>query len=389
MMVETMNRPEIRFKGFNKEWSLSKLRDISDINGGGTPSTSIKEYWGGDIDWYSPTEIGKTAFANGSVKKITPLGLEKSSAKILPANKTVLFTSRAGIGDMAILLKDGATNQGFQSFVLKSGNEPYFVYSAGTLIKKYALKFASGSTFLEISSKQLGNIDLYVPDTKEQSKIGSYFQNLDKLITLHKKKHDKLVNIKKAMLEKMFPQNGADVPEIRFKEFSGAWEEKKLGEIFSYERPNNYIVKTVEYSDDYKTPVLTANKAFILGFTNETNTFNEPSIIFDDFTLDCKYVDFPYMVKSSALKILTIKDENENDLVFAYNLLNSTKFEIMGHARHYISIVQPTIILVPKADEQKKIAGYFSNLDKLITMQQEELEKLKNIKKACLEKMFV
>ncbi|MCP4051396.1 MAG: restriction endonuclease subunit S [bacterium] len=196
--------PEIRFKGFTGTWNLSKLRDIADITGGGTPGTNIKEYWDGDIDWYSPTEIGNAMYANGSIKKITSLGLEKSSAKILPAYKTVLFTSRAGIGDMAILERDGATNQGFQSLVLKNGYEAYFIYSAGSLIKKYALKYASGSTFLEISSKQLGNMDIYVPEIKEQSKIGEYFQNLDNLITLHQKELKKLKNIKKACLEKMF-----------------------------------------------------------------------------------------------------------------------------------------------------------------------------------------
>ena len=230
-MGEKNNIPQIRFKGFAENWKITKLNNISDIIGGGTPSTNVPEYWDGDIDWYSPTEIGDKVFATGSVKKITSLGLEKSSAKILPKRKTVLFTSRAGIGDMAILNKDGATNQGFQSLVLKNGIEPYFIYTAGHLIKKYALKHASGSTFLEVSGKQLGEMNLLIPTECEQSKIGTYFQNLDKLITLQQQKHDKLVTLKKAMLDKMFPKEGADVPEIRFKGFEGVWEEKKLGDV--------------------------------------------------------------------------------------------------------------------------------------------------------------
>ena len=196
--------PEIRFKDFDENWERTKLNNISDIIGGGTPSTTFSEYWNGDIDWYSPTEIGDKIYATGSVKKITSLGLENSSAKILPKNKTILFTSRAGIGDMALLSKDGATNQGFQSFVLKNGIDPYFIYTAGHLIKKYALKHASGSTFLEISGKQLGEMDLLIPSECEQSQIGSYFQNLDKLISLHQQEIQKLKNIKKACLEKMF-----------------------------------------------------------------------------------------------------------------------------------------------------------------------------------------
>ena len=195
--------PEIRFKGFDKTWEIQKLSDIADIIGGGTPSTINQEYWGGKIDWYSPTEIGSETYAKGSRKRITPLGLENCSAKILPADKTILFTSRAGIGDMAILKKDGATNQGFQSLVLNKETNPYFIYAYGHLIKKYALKHASGSTFLEISGKVLGKMDIRIPSPDEQVIIGEYFKNIDILITHYRKEFEKLQKIKKACFEKM------------------------------------------------------------------------------------------------------------------------------------------------------------------------------------------
>lgn len=199
------NVPEIRIAGFTDVWEQRELgEDVADITGGGTPSTSNPAYWGGDIDWYSPTEIGEKVYANGSGKKITELGLQKSSAKILPAGKTILFTSRAGIGDMAILQRSGATSQGFQSLVLKDGYDTYFIYSMGHLIKQYAEKHSSGSTFLEISGKTLGMMKIKVPLTDEQIQIGSFFKHLDNLITLHQRKLEKLKNIKKAMLEKMF-----------------------------------------------------------------------------------------------------------------------------------------------------------------------------------------
>jgi type I restriction enzyme S subunit len=197
--------PEIRFKDFEGAWEERRLGDeVADIVGGGTPNTFEPSYWNGDIDWYSPTEIGNEVFVNGSVKKITELGLKNSSAKLLPANKTILFTSRAGIGNMAILKRIGATNQGFQSLVLKDGYETYFIYSMGHLIKEFADRNSSGSTFLEISGKMLGKMVLRVPSVKEQKKIGNYFQNLDKLITLHQTELAKLNNLKKACLEKMF-----------------------------------------------------------------------------------------------------------------------------------------------------------------------------------------
>lgn len=197
--------PEIRFKGFIGEWEEKELgSDIAEIIGGGTPSTSIAEFWDGDIDWYSPTEIGRSVYADSSQKKITALGLESSSAKILPAWKTVLFTSRAGIGDMAILAKPGATNQGFQSLIIKEGYSPYFIYSARNKIKEFALKHASGSTFLEISGKQLGRMRLFIPCNEEQTAIGNYFQKLDRLISQHQNQITKLNNIKQACLSKMF-----------------------------------------------------------------------------------------------------------------------------------------------------------------------------------------
>ncbi|MXT33210.1 restriction endonuclease subunit S, partial [Serratia marcescens] len=197
--------PEIRFKGFSGVWEEKMLgTDIAEIIGGGTPSTSISEFWDGDIDWYSPTEIGENVYAEGSQKKITPLGLKSCSAKILPAGNTVLFTSRAGIGDMAILTKPGSTNQGFQSLIVKGGYSPYFIFSAGKQIKDFALKHASGSTFLEISGKQLGRMKILMPSLEEQTAIGNYFKKLDNLINQYQQQITKLNKIKQACLSKMF-----------------------------------------------------------------------------------------------------------------------------------------------------------------------------------------
>lgn len=178
-------------------------------------------------------------------------------------------------------------------------------------------------------------------------------------------------------------------PRLRFKGFTEAWEQRKIGSFFNYCRPDAYIVKSDKYNDEAKTPVLTANKAFVLGYTNENRTFDYPCIIFDDFTLDCKFVDFSFMVKSSAMKILTLKDEKNDDLYFSYNLLSSAKIEMLGHARHYISIVQPTSVYAPKLEEQKKISSMFKNMDSLITLHQRKCEKLKNLKKSLLERMFI
>lgn len=201
---EGMEEPAIRLKEFSGSWKRHKLSDIADIIGGGTPNTDVPEYWDGDIDWYSPTDIGNNVYLNCATKKITKLGLKKSSARILPANKTILFTSRAGIGNMAILQKAGATNQGFQSLVIHDGYDIYFIYSAGCLIKKYALSNASGSTFLEISPTVLGNMEIMIPDEKEQKAIGNYFRQLDHHIYLYQQELSKIEKLKIALIDKMF-----------------------------------------------------------------------------------------------------------------------------------------------------------------------------------------
>ena len=196
--------PEIRFAGFTDPWEQRKLGEIAEVVGGGTPSTDIESYWDGDIDWYSPAELGDAVYADSSVRKITLSGYQSCSATMLPAGKTILFTSRAGIGNTAILRRSGCTNQGFQSLVINDETDVYFVYSMSGQIKKYAEQKASGSTFLEISGKALAAGRFAFPSLDEQRLIGAFFDRLDSLITLHQRKLELLRNIKKSMLDKMF-----------------------------------------------------------------------------------------------------------------------------------------------------------------------------------------
>ena len=197
--------PKLRFKGFKDDWEQRKLGEVADIIGGSTPSTAISEYWDGDIDWYAPAEITDQIFVNSSQKKITTEGLNNSSAKMLPVG-TVLFTSRAGIGKTAILTKEGCTNQGFQSIIPhKDELDSYFIFSLTDELKRYGETVGAGSTFVEVSGKQMANMTISIPATMgEQRQIGTYFRNLDHLITLHQRKLEKLKIIKKSFLEKMF-----------------------------------------------------------------------------------------------------------------------------------------------------------------------------------------
>ena len=240
----------------------------------------------------------------------------------------------------------------------------------------------------------LKEVETTVPSKAEQQAIGSFFSRLDSLITLHQRKYDKLVIFKKSMLEKMFPKDGESVPEIRFAGFTDPWEQRKLGELFDYEQPQPYIVRGTEYDDSFPTPVLTAGQSFVLGYTNEKQGIKmaspeHPVIIFDDFTTSSHFVDFPFKVKSSAIKLLTLRDKNE-DIHFAYQVLQNIAYTPVSHERHWISKFATFATLMPECKSEMQAIGHFmSNLDGLITLHQRKLELLQNIKKSLLDKMFV
>ena len=154
-----------------------------------------------------------------------------------------------------------------------------------------------------------------------------------------------------------------------------AWEQRKLGELFDYEQPQPYIVRGTEYDDSFPTPVLTAGQSFVLGYTNEKQGIKmaspeHPVIIFDDFTTSSHFVDFPFKVKSSAIKLLTLRDKNE-DIHFAYQVLQNIAYTPVSHERHWISKFATFATLMPECKSEMQAIGHFmSNLDGLITLHQ-------------------
>ncbi|MBZ4030953.1 restriction endonuclease subunit S [Ligilactobacillus salivarius] len=196
--------PNLRFKQFNDKWKYKKLGEVADIVSGGTPDTTKRDYWNGSINWYTPAEVGNKIFVGGSQRKITNIGLENSSAKILPVG-TVLFTSRAGIGKTAILKEKGSTNQGFQSIVPKKKSlDSYFIFSMSNILKKYGESHGAGSTFLEISGKELAKARISLPSITEQKNISKVLFKLDTIITLQKQEIDNLKKLKQFLLQNMF-----------------------------------------------------------------------------------------------------------------------------------------------------------------------------------------
>ena len=393
-MTKKSDAPAIRFKGFSDAWEQRKLGDIADIVGGGTPSTGNQSYWDGDIDWYAPAEIADQIYANSSQKKITGLGYENSSAKMLPPG-TVLFTSRAGIGKTAILTRKGCTNQGFQSIVPHRGElDSYFIFSRTEELKRYGELVGAGSTFVEVSGKQMAVMELMMPPTmREQQTIGGFFQQLDNLITLHQRKFEKLTNVKKSMLEKMFPQNGSSYPEIRFKGFTDPWEQRKVQDVAD-RFDNLRIPVAANLRVHGTTPYYGANgiQDYVEGFTHD----GEFVLVAEDGANDLKNypvkcVNGRIWVNNHAHVLQGKAGISDNSfLAFAISQSDIESLLVGGsRAKLNAETLMSIEFKLPCLQEQYRIGEYLAQLDHLITLHQRELEKLQNIKKSMLEKMFV
>mgnify|MGYP000313305342 FL=1 len=337
-----MGKPKIRFKGYNEDWEQRKLGELAEIVGGGTPSTSVDSYWDGDIDWYAPAEIGEQIYLESSQRKITEEGLTKSSAKILPIG-TVLFTSRAGIGKTAILLKEGCTNQGFQSIVPnKEKLDSYFIFTRSEELKRYGETVGAGSTFVEVSGKQMANMELMMPKTMpEQQQIGEYFANLDHLITLH---HRECVILRKTKVND--------------------WEQRKLGDIIEVCSGRDY-----KHLEDGNIPVY-GTGGYMLSVSEALSNDDDAIGIGRKGT-----IDKPYILKAPFWTVDTLFyciPKDNYDLYFVFDIFQNINWKAMDESTGVPSLSKTVInkveTLVPNFSEQQKIGNYFRNLDHLITL---------------------
>ena len=369
-------------------WEQRKLGDIADIVGGGTPSTGNQSYWDGDIDWYAPAEIADQIYANSSQKKITGLGYENSSAKMLPPG-TVLFTSRAGIGKTAILTRKGCTNQGFQSIVPHRGElDSYFIFSRTEELKRYGELVGAGSTFVEVSGKQMAVMELMMPPTmREQQTIGGFFQQLDHLITLHQRQP--------------FLQSPPDISLIvqltpPFYTFS--WEQRKFEEIAvrSSVICSDDTLPRVEYEDIVSGTGRLNKDIYAKQSSKSGIVFHQGDVLYGKLRPYLQNWLLPTFDGLAVGDFWVLQPQNA-DSSFLYRLIQSRQFDEVANQstgtkmpRADWKLVSKTVFSIPSnISEQAAIGTYFTALDSLITLHQRELEKLQNIKKSMLEKMFV
>ena len=382
-MTKKSDAPAIRFKGFSDAWEQRKLGDIADIVGGGTPSTGNQSYWDGDIDWYAPAEIADQIYANSSQKKITGLGYENSSAKMLPPG-TVLFTSRAGIGKTAILTRKGCTNQGFQSIVPHRGElDSYFIFSRTEELKRYGELVGAGSTFVEVSGKQMAVMELMMPPTmREQQTIGGFFQQLDHLITLHQR-------------ECISFTGRADrlILTANKKRTTSSWEQRKLGEMgqtytgLSGKTKDDFghgQARFVTYMNVFSNPISNPEMTEPIEIDPKQNEVEVGDVFFTTSSETPEEVGMSSILLEKRGKTYLNSfcfgfrpSEKIDSYYLAYMLRSeSTRAKIIllaqGISRYNISKnkVMEIAVSLPSLDEQKMIGQYFSQLDNLITLHQ-------------------
>ena len=421
-MTEENKNPKIRFKGFTDEWKKQKYSETFTNIPNNTLSRAklnyniglAKNVHYGDIliKFEELLDVAKDEIPfiidDALVYKFRASKLQNGDVIIADAaeDETVgKCTELVNVGE-EIVVSGLHTIPVRPMLFFASGFLGYFMNSSA--YHNQLLRLMQGIKVLSISKSAIKDTSIFSPiDTIEQSQIGTYFQNLDKLIYLHQRKYDKLVTIKKAMLTKMFPKNGADVPEIRFKRFTEAWEVGELGD--GALKIGDGLHGTPQYVNNGGVYFINGNNLIYgtICINNETKQVSGNEQSKDDKSLNSNTILMSIngtignlawyrgekVMLGKSVAYITLENYDKT-FVYAYlqtsiihknfrNKLTGSTIKNLG-----LKIIRETEVLIPKIKEQKKIGKYFKNLDHLITLHTRELEKIKNIKKACFEKMF-
>jgi len=347
------------------EWK--KLGEVFITRNGYTPSKSNPEYWeGGTIPWYRMEDIRENGrILSDALQHITPKGVKGNG--LFKANSIILATT-ATIGEHALITTDALCNQQLTNFEIKEDFKDKllskFVFYYFYVIDDWCKKNVNVSSFPSVSVPKLKKLDFPIPPLSVQSRI---VEILDKFTSLEAELEAELELRKKQYA--YYREQLLNFSYTPPSEFNVVY--KKLGEVADYEQPTAYLVKDTKYKEDYPTPVLTAGKTFILGYTNETEGIYEaskhPTIIFDDFTTALRWVDFDFKAKSSAMKMITSKDENVCLLKYIYYWLCTVPSEVVvgDHKRQWISNYANKDFPLPPLSEQERIVEILDKFDTL------------------------
>ena len=416
-MTKKSSTPAIRFKGFTDTWEQRKFSELVQIERGGSPrpiDDFITDAPNG-LNWVkigdAPTQgnyITKTA------EKIRPEGLSKTR-EVHPGD--LILSNSMSFGKPYIMGIDGCIHDGWLLIRNTYGvfDLTFLCHLLGTpqMLSQYR-SLAAGSTVNNLNKELVGNTYVTIPSITEQRVLGAYSEQLDNLITLHQRKYDKLTNVKKSMLEKMFPKNGSNVPEIRFKGFTEAWEQRKLGDIVERvvrKNTNNESSLPLTISAQYG---LVDQITYFNNRVASRDVSNYYLVLNGEFAYNKSTSDgFPFGavkrldlyekgVLSTLYIVFSIKNQSEIDSDYLTVFFDTDRWHkgvseraAEGARNHGLLNISADdffdidIFLPRHKEEQVAIGSYLRHLDNLITLHQRELEKLKNLKKACLEKMFV
>ena len=364
--------PPLRFPEFSGEWEKRTLEDVSEFSKErmNTQNLSSDNYvatenmlhdYQGIIEASSvPTNTNVIKFNKGDVLL----------SNIRPYLKKVWFADKNGgcSADVFVFKALSACIPDFLHYII--ANDRFI---------NFAMSGAKGVKMPRGDKEQMKTYEIGLPSIEEQKKIAKLLSLLDERITTQNKIIEDLKLLKSAIRKKVF---------VSLKEEHT--ESCEINQLLTYEQPTAYIVTNDEYSTDTTLiPVLTANKGFVLGYTDEDFSIYQKGecIIFDDFTMDAKYVSFPFKVKSSAIKILTAKP-NVN-LRFMFEYLSYLELKSEEHKRHYISEIASLVVELPSKEMQNKIASLMTSLDNKLALEENTKVKYEDEKQYQLSQMFI
>ena len=334
---------------------------------------------------------GKNLDLSNAVRVSKEVFLEYTK-KYKPKRNDILFSRVGSYGISSFIHTDQEFCLGQNTVIAESNDQANPIYIFNVLksegIRRQVEKTVDGSSHKTVSLKVIKDLKIPLAPRKEQNKIAQILSTWDQAISVTEKLLENSQEQKKALMQqlltgkkRLLDENGG--------EFSDEWQRIELGLLLDYQQPTPYLVESTAYSDSYETPVLTAGKTFILGYTNESSGIYQdqlPVIIFDDFTTDSKYVNFPFKAKSSAMKILTAK--KGVSIKFVFEAMQMLQFTVGGHQRHWISIFSNLVIPLPNKKEQQQIAEVLSLADQEIETLQKKLDCLQQEKKALMQQLL-
>ncbi len=405
-----MKNPKIRFKGYTDDWKQCKLSELATMHARiGWQNLRTSEF----LDSGDYMLITGTDFEDGAINYTTCHYVEKERYEqdkhIQIHNGSILITKDGTLGKVAYvqgLMIPATLNAGVFNIEIKNKNEVdekyLFQYLKAPFLMEYVSQKATGGTIKHLNQSILVDFPITMPSKIEQVKIGEYFQDIDKLITLYQRKCEETKTLKKYMLQKMFPQNGMNVPEIRFDGFTDAWEQHKLEDVAKYRNGKaheNEIDETGEYivvnskfvstdgmvrkfSNAQNEPLYKNEIAFVLSDVPNGHAIARTFLIdkSNKYTLNQRIAGITPLEKTYPYYLHILMNRNSYFLKFddGNKQTNLSIKDVMEFKEWY-----------PKYEEQKKIGEYFSSLDHLITLHQQKCNELQNIKKFMLQNMFV